>query len=385
MNIYIKLIIGAAVFDMILYWVKYQMYYRVLWLCKYTRIRYVSALEYLLYEIQAMSRKIPFLLIKCNEYDMNDADTEIRQAMWKGEKLLIALEYFLALLHKVVGVRIIYVVCLLIYVWTRFEQQIINVLMGIFDNLIVVDYIALFQNIYDYIWANGSGILVAIIITLIVYIHYLKDKHSRYVIENIWNDDTVRQNQEVAKAQKNIKMHIVELYKKLVDNMRELKCVIDKMDRWYKYGRKVPLDVDSVQFVEYEGIVKDIKEEIRGIEDNEGMPLYLEFNQKIWWQLYQLSLTSSDDKFYHILGISNCDKKSLERVLKDETINEENYRDKRKLLMMYWVDAIACLNGIERYLKYIKKRERKFTKINKKLSKVGAVRETLENVKANVE
>ena len=52
---------------------------------------------------------------------------------------------------------------------------------------------------------------------------------------------------------------------------------------------------------------------------------------------------------------------------------------------MYWVDAIACLNGIERYLKYIKKRERKFTKINKKLSKVGAVRETLENVKANVE
>lgn len=41
MNIYVNLIIGALLFDMVLYGIKYRMYHRLLWACKYTRINRV--------------------------------------------------------------------------------------------------------------------------------------------------------------------------------------------------------------------------------------------------------------------------------------------------------------------------------------------------------
>ena len=152
-----------------------------------------------------------------------------------------------------------------------------------------------------------------------------------------------------------------------------------------KYLNDKSLVIDTEQFIEYENIVQDIKQEIKRIEDHEGMSLYLKFNQEMWWQLYQLSLTNSDNKYYYGKEISECDKLSLEGILKEDAINKGNYRDTRELLMMYWVDAIASLNGMARYLKYIKERELKFAKINRRLSRVGLIKETFENIKSSSE
>lgn len=385
MELYIILVFFALAFDGTLYWTKYKMYYRILHSCKYTRFHYVSALEHLLYKIQTISRKIPFLLIRLNKYDINDVKGEVTCALWKREKILIVLEYIVNLLRKIFGIRIIYIICLMIYVFRKYEGQITSTIRVVSSKLIEVDYIYLFQSIYEYLLKNGSGILVALIIILAIYIHHLRDRNSRYIIEKIWDDDILISNKEVAMAQKNIKKHIIELYKSLTKNMWELKKVIDKMDRWNKYLNDKSLVIDTEQFIEYENIVQDIKQEIKRIEDHEGMSLYLKFNQEMWWQLYQLSLTNSDNKYYYGKEISECDKLSLEGILKEDAINKGNYRDTRELLMMYWVDAIASLNGMARYLKYIKERELKFAKINRRLSRVGLIKETFENIKSSSE
>jgi len=66
MNIYVKLILVALLFDIVLYFLKYQMYYKILWMLKYTRPVAVSKIEQVLYHIQIISRFVPFLIIKAS-------------------------------------------------------------------------------------------------------------------------------------------------------------------------------------------------------------------------------------------------------------------------------------------------------------------------------
>lgn len=170
----------------------------------------------------------------------------------------------------------------------------------------------------------------------------------------------------------------------LLKNIIQLKKTIDEMDRKHKYRPNNLFRLDTKSFEEYSSIVEQIKNEIKKIEDNEGIQLYKDYNRRIWLQLSMLSLTNSDNKFYLTKDISECDKKSLENILSDD-VSSDNYYDKRKLLMMYWVDGIACLNGIERYLQYIQKRQIRFDKIHSKLSKASGLKGIFDDIKSNIE
>ena len=164
----------------------------------------------------------------------------------------------------------------------------------------------------------------------------------------------------------------------------KLKSLIDRMDLWYKYDSKNPFEIGNMYFVEYENIVKKIKMAIRRIEENGGMPLYLDFNKKIWRQLYGLSFTSSENTLYYVNDIYSGDKKILNRILEDRFVQANNYKEIRKSLMFNLATTVACLNGIKRYLNYVKKREDRFAKLNRRLTRIGGVQRIVGALKDNV-
>ena len=226
MKILLLLMCVALILDGIVYWIRYRMYYALLDHFKYTRIRYLSQVESLLYRLREMGWEMPFLLIKPNWYTISDFLEDFKKTVYKGEQILVVLEYGLELLRKIVGVRIVYIVYILFITWQKFGEQISEVSRKGLDFLFSIDYIALIQQIYDYIVDNGSGLLVVIVIALTIYVHYLRSKHSKYIIENIWDAGNGKTNQEVAEAQKKITKYINELYPKMNDNMDKLNILV---------------------------------------------------------------------------------------------------------------------------------------------------------------
>ena len=384
MNIYIKIIGISFVIDIILYFIRYRMYYNTLLLCKYTRTEVVSQIEKVLYFVQMLGTKIPYFILKPKSYTIENLQEEVGHTVWLFERLLIEFESVYYFVRQFIGIRIAYIICAFVYLYKMNYVLIQEMIAKIAEGIMNINFISFFQNVYGYIIKNGSGILVVTIIILLFYINYLKKKNNKYFFENIWQDDFLQKSKAVASAQKKIQEYIILLHKSLRKNIIELKKIIDKMDRRFKYNPEESIKYDLSQFDEYKNFIDEIKKEIEFIEKNDGLILYITYNKKIWSQLYQLSLTSSENKYYYAHNLSECDKESIKNVLNEE-VNTANYKRVRSLLIMYWVDGISCFNGISRYLKYIKKRKYQFNKINSKLIRTNSLKQLLDDVKSNID
>lgn len=379
MNIYINLIIGALLFDIVLYGIKYRVYHCLLWSCKYTRIKGVLKCERILYYIRHIGFKIPFLIIRPTTNKVEHLKEEYRYATWKMEKLFIFFEIVINLLRYIIGIRPIYIICIGYWIWCNFEEKIMTILLFIWEKVIKVDYIGGMQTIYDYVVENVSGLLIFVLILIVIYNYYLKAKISKYHFEQIWANDSEKKVKEVAQAQKNIEAEIKKLYGDIWNNVKELKQMIDKLDRYYLYSKEEQFIPETCRLIEYYDRVERIKSEIRKIEECEGRKIYIDYNKKIWMQLKILSLTDSNNEYFYAEDIGDCDKKSIENST--NTINKDNYKTVRELWMMDWTTGISCLNGIERYLQYILARKNRFENIYLKIKSTANLKKILENMK----
>lgn len=373
---------GALLIDIILYQIKFKLYFYMQYWFKYTRFDVVSMIEKIAYRMERISRKIPFLLIKPNRFGIECIDNDLKDSVLPLEKVIIFIEYIFSLVRQIVGIRIAYIICGLVYILKIYEVEIYNKAIQLFKAISKVDYISIIQKIYEYIQKNSNGILILVIIVLILYIHHYKAKISKYNFENIWKEEIEQNIKTIAIAQKVMEQDMQELVGAVWNNVNELQKLINRYDRVYKYDHEYFKKNDEIcvdeDFKEYEQLVINIKEQIHVIEENNGESLYRNYNEKVWDQLIKLDLTDSDNKNYSIRNLADCDKKSIKRTF--HNLNE-GYPVIRKRLMVKWANGLFCFNGIERYLKYVQRRKTKFECINMRLVRVSRYSSMINDVK----
>jgi hypothetical protein len=339
-------------------------------------------IEKIAYRMERISRKIPFLLIKPNRFGIECLDNDFKNSVLPLEKVIIVIEYIFSLVRQILGIRIAYIICGLAYILKKYGTEIYNKVNQLCKAVLEVDYINVIQKIYEYIQKNSSGILILVIIILMLYIHHYKAKISKYNFENIWKEEIEQNIKTIATAQKAMEQDMQELVGVLWSNVNELQILINRLDRVYKYDHEYYIKNNEIciyeNFKEYEHLVINIKEQIRVIEENNGQSLYRKYNEKVWDQLIKLYLTDSDNKYYLIRNLADCDKKSIERSLDNLTAG---YPAIRKRLLVKWANGVFCYNGIERYLTYIQRRKAKFERINMRLVRASRYSSVVNEVK----
>lgn len=382
MKIYFYILWGALLIDIISYQIKFKLYFNMPYYFKYTRFGVVSLIEKITYRMERVGGKIPFLLIKPNRFEIGRIKNDFRDSVFLLEKIIIFIEYILSTVGQIVGIRIAYIICGLVYIFKKYKIQIYDKSIQVFKFISKIDFISTIQKIYEYIYNNSIGILILVIILLIWYIYYYKTKISKYNFENIWKEEIEQNVNTIAIAQKVIEQDMKELIGVVLNNVDELQMLINRFDRIYEYDQEYFKSNNEryvyQSFREYNQLVINIKEQIHVIEKNNGESLYRKYNEKVWDQLIKLGLTDSDNKNYSIRNLVDCDKESIERTLSNFN---EGYPAIRKRLMLKWSNGVFCFNRIARYLEYVQIRKTKFEHLNMRLARANRYSLMINEVK----
>lgn len=371
------IILGAAcLFDILLELIKdYKLYYYGLHILPFTRYELISAWERILFKITAYGQKIPYLIYRPQFFRIHCYKHDWRSAITIGEKVLITFELLFAYLRLFIGFRIVYLVLVIVYLYTRFETEIDK----LFCMVLQVDYIKWIQKIYQYIVENGSALLIIIIAILSCYIFYLRGKSTRYQFEKVWLEEENERIREIADAQKKIQKILSDIRPIVYRNSEQCSYCIRQIDCEKKY--KTNKDKFSLKycFEDYEELVNEIIEQIKFIEENNGRDLFKKYNNDMWFQLFMLRLTDSDTRF-KFNGISSGSRKELEVQL-ESIYRMEDINKIRRSIYSRWTGCISVINGIERYLCYANKRIIKHKKLSQSMVGVEGIKEIAKEIK----
>jgi len=391
LNIYFMLIIISLIIDALLYFCKYQMYYKAISICKFTRYNIVSIIEQIAYLVERHSRKIPYLIICPNRFRLECLAYDMKYSISKGEKVIIRFEIFVVFNRQFIGIRITYVICFIIFLEKMYTEIIGKVISFIKDGLnsaVDIDYIDLLQNVYVYVIKNGSALLIILLCVVIIYNSKLKKDVAKLKFEGIWEETVINNMADIANHQHKINQKILLLYKAIQNNVYVLKSIISALDHYIAYSKRSDDDFINMQkrslktaknLKEYSVIINEIKDTIKTIEEKGGRKLYQEYNNKMWYQLDKLSLTDSSKTFIDIQDITDCEKKVIERII--EGFNPSEIEAHREEFLHSWHIGISCLNGIQRYVRYVSKRIKMYGYLNRKIGTAVEKKEILEKIK----
>lgn len=371
--LYLKPIICFVIYDIVVYIFKEQIY-RMMGICVLPRAKEAYMLERVIYTTQQIARKLPYIFI--NPSPRASLKEKLEWAVSRKEKVWIGFSSFICLFRF----RLIYIIMILAVCWNQFTDDIKNNAHMLIRFLGDTDFIIVADGVIKYIGNNWQAILIIILSTLIIYIHILKRKRGEYVFELIWEEKTLESKRTVANAQYRIKKLLTSLRKKLIVNTKELCKAVEYIDIKSRFDTKFHFSNYRIMFEDYTNEIRKIKSQIYLIESVDGFDYYYKYNKKIWMQLHKLNLLDSDNTYYRISNLGMCDKKMIENTI-EKSDELHDYKKLRKVMMQYWRDNLLLLITVERCLKYMKKRERRFEKTSAKLGHMKLLKETLEEIK----
>lgn len=364
----------ACIFDFLLEKIKdFKLYYYGLNIIPYTRYNLVSSWEKMLYTITYIGQKVPYLIYRPNLFIMQELSEEQEKAINIPEKILIFFERVFSFLRFFIGIRIAYVIMILVWLWKKFQTQIMKLQKLISE----IDYLHKIQNAYQYITDNGSAILLVIIVLLSLYIFYIKKKSASYEFEDIWAKEESEKIKDIADKQIEISNILLEIRPIVYENCEECRSCIRQIDYQIKWPSPNNYSL-WYNFQEYDAKVNEIKDKIKFIEENNGKRLFRKYNKDMWFQLFMLRLTNSDNK-YQWDGIGSCSKNEIEHCLND--LSFERIKKTRNSMLSCWTGCISTINGIERYLFYISKRRKRHSKLRSSLNNVKSIKEIANDIK----
>ena len=371
-SMYLNVFIVAFIFDIILEILKkWKLYYWGIRVIPYTRYDLVTSIEKILYKVTYVARKIPYLIYRPGNFDMDDIQDDFNNAVKKSEKLLIVFEGIVGFIRMFIGIRIAYVIMLGMWIWSKYKDTIYEVVKRVVE----VDILDKIQQVYDYIRSNGSAILIVIIVVLSLYILYIKKRISHFVFEEIWEKENVERIKPIAEKQIEIAELLSEIDMPVYRNCVACKESIQRVDNAIKHSFEFSA---QYSFEDYMPIVDEIKEKIKYIEENKGKQQYLKYNAAVLFQLYMLGLSDSSSKI-RWRGIGSCSKNEIEKRVKN--IDAKNLKGIRNELFSCWVNCIVVLNGIDRYRYYISKRMNKYGKLHSSLYNISGIKDIISEAK----